>query len=64
MEFLIITIAALAVLAIIAAIASRFDKGSDEIVTQGGCDDCTGRDDCKLAELKKQCGKDNKKGFS
>ncbi|MBQ6680947.1 MAG: hypothetical protein IJM78_01780 [Prevotella sp.] len=57
MEFLMITIGALVVLAVIAAIASRFDKGSDEIVTAGGCDDCTGREDCKLLELKKQCGK-------
>lgn len=57
MEFLIITIAALTVLGIIAAVASRYDKGSDDIVTKGGCDDCTGKADCKLAGLMEQRGK-------
>lgn len=60
MQFLLISILAIALLGIAAAVASCFDKGSDEIVVgQHDCASCTAADDgsCKLhclMEEKKQ----------
>ena len=52
MAFAVVCIGLLAGLAIIAAVASCFDKGSDEIVTAEGhdCATCTSADDgsCKI----------------
>ena len=59
MSFLIIAIVSLIVLGIIAAIASRGDD--QEIVTADTCAGCTGRAECKLADImEKKQGKDNK----
>lgn len=50
MNFILIVIGALAVLGIVAALASR--GGDDEVVVAAeGCAGCTGKEDCKLAEL-------------
>lgn len=49
MQFLLITIVALLLLGIVAALASR--GGEQEVVTADNCAGCTGKAECKLADL-------------
>lgn len=50
MDFLLITIVSLVVLGIVAALMSR-GGGDDMVNTADGCAGCTGKADCKLADL-------------